>query len=556
MRREGDMKKRVKKVKQDRTYIKEITLPILLEIYKELVNTGKIKFLEDASDRDSVVIRIGKLLGLIREAKRKMKERNDDNFGEYLNWHKMHIEGRELWHKLCSCALNSIDREAKGNSRLFEFLNAATDFEDLLYGLEPFYRDHTLHSLWVYFIGEHIQRNLLPHRHKHLDWYLINDIERERTLYKYSERLVDFAKKKEKKIIEKVNEHRDAMWCIIALCHDLGYSLAKIGDLNKKVEKVLEFFDIPDFRRFGYSLDIEHQYHVSQFLELMAMDVRIVPSESYKGKKALSKEDVLIKGYRDDETYWRLCRAFEEKRHGIISAYLIYKILGIFAESWMRSPAEQWGFDDEEAVDNLIRGDILFAIAQHEFEFSHLNHISSLADILILADELEEFSRYGRQLVSRQYYDTTADVEIEFTPHKPKQGEDIDITIKYKAKHKELKDFASFFILKAERLARTYSLERNRGRNREKGTIKSIKMTFQKDNEQLVFHLYRDFKKTYGRLPAAKFKGEANPIGGDKPVKLKCYDDKICYVDTKGDKKTLDEWFKNLVEHKKWEYDN
>ena len=25
-------------------------------------------------------------------------------------------------------------------------------FEDILYGLEPYYRDHTLHSLWVYYL--------------------------------------------------------------------------------------------------------------------------------------------------------------------------------------------------------------------------------------------------------------------------------------------------------------------------------------------------------------------------------------------------------------------
>ncbi len=77
----------------------------------------------------------------------------------------------------------------------------------------------------------------------------------------------------------------------------------------------------------------------------------------------------LIKCYRDDSIYWRLCRALEKKQHGILSSYLIYKIPGIFADATVRGPAEEWGLDDNEAVENIIRGDILFAIAQHELRY-------------------------------------------------------------------------------------------------------------------------------------------------------------------------------------------
>ena len=55
-----------------------------------------------------------------------------------MDWFKTHQKGKDLWVKLASCALNGIDEESKGNSKLFEFLDAATDFEELLYGLEPF----------------------------------------------------------------------------------------------------------------------------------------------------------------------------------------------------------------------------------------------------------------------------------------------------------------------------------------------------------------------------------------------------------------------------------
>ena len=55
---------------------------------------------------------------------------------------------------LSSYALRNIDSSYKGSADLFKFLDVATEFEDLLYGLEPYYRDHTLHSLWVYLLGD------------------------------------------------------------------------------------------------------------------------------------------------------------------------------------------------------------------------------------------------------------------------------------------------------------------------------------------------------------------------------------------------------------------
>jgi hypothetical protein len=342
---------------------------------------------------------------------------------------------------------------------------------------------------------------------------------------------VDKARKKEKKLNKEINIYKDAIWCLIALCHDLGYSLAKLDELNKKVKKVLNYFDLSTFRQVGYSLDVEHQYLVSQFLELMAIDVRIVPSTDQK--------EELVKCYRDDSTYWQLCRALEKKQHGILSSYLIYKILGIFADTSVRGPAEEWGLDDEEAKENVIHGDILFAIAQHEFDFAYLNQLGSLAEILILADELEEFSRYGRKMLSREYHDTTAEARISFTPDKPKLGRDIDILILYEvADHHPL---GVFFKRKAEQLCRKYSLEQYQGKENI-CSIKSIKLTAEKKGGKYSFHLYSDPNKNKGYLPKTKI-GDVEYKEAEYP--LTCMDDKIYYIDPKGKKISFDEWFEN-----------
>ncbi len=513
--------------------MEKITVLGLLRKYERWVKNGEIQFLRKGSaEQKSILALVRELISDFQAAEDKQKTGKGD-ISENLDWYKTHQNGRDLWKELASSAVNNIDKDSKGNSTLFEFLEAATEFEDIMYGLEPYYRDHTLHSLWVYFIGEYILRELLSHIHDDLNWYLYNDIEKEKSFYPI---LLKEAIKKEKEICKEVTKHKDAVWCLMALCHDLGYSLAQLNMLNEKVKNVLRFFDLPNFRHIGYSLDIEHQYIASQFLDLMAMEVRIVPSSD--------KKDVLIKCYRDDSTYWRLCRGFEKKQHGILSSYLIYKILDIFAEAWMRGTAEEWGLDDEEAIENIIRGDILFAIAQHEFDFAHLNQLSSLADILILADELEEVSRYGREMLSRKYHDTTADTAINFKPNNPKQGNDVEIYITYEvAKHHSLNDF---FKRKAQSLCRIYSLEQEQGREKF-STIKSLKMTAEggKEGKKLNFNLFRDSSKNEGYLPKTKIDGKEYK---EAEYPLICIDDKIYYFDPKGRKISFDEWFENVGE--------
>lgn len=489
--------------------MKKITILDLLQRYHTWVSNGQVQFLQRSTPGGQKEILAG-LSSLISDFERAAREqrKNGRDISEIMDWHETHKKGRSLWEKLLSSALSYIDPESKGNSRIFEYLEAATGFEDLLYGLEEYYRDHTLHSLWVYLIGEHILRDHLPRVHADLNWYIINDIEKEES--SYSPKLFEEAKDKEKQLCKEVNKKRDSIWCVMALCHDLGYSLEKLGKLNERVRNVLQFVDLPNFQQIGYSLDIEHQYHVSQFLELMAMEMRIVPSEDLK--------NVLIKGYRDDSTYWRLCRAFEQKKYGILSSYLIYKILHIFADSWVRGPAEEWGLQNDEAVDNIIRGDILHGIAQHEFDFAYLHELSSLADILVLADELEEFSRYGRPMSSRKYYDTTADAAITFKRNKNA----IEIEITYEmAKHQDNKQYYKFFVDKAERLCELYSLSEEDGSTRYP-LIRSLRMIVMRQDKTLSFYRKGAIYRAY--LPRTKLDGKVYEAGERD---LDCIDDKL-----------------------------
>ena len=600
----------------------QMKVTTLLEEYQKWVNAEAIQFLQESKQQEEVSECINKLIPIMEALEKGNGEKKEKQKGGEYNWHAAHKKGRELWEILAKYALRDIEPTSKGNSKLYNFLSAATAFEDILYGLESYYRDHTLHSLWVYLIGEYILREKLKDTgiREKLEWYLFNDIKEDEAKCSYPGVLVKYSDIKANIITKVVTRYRDAIWCIMALCHDLGYSLEKLSTLNDKVTAVLKFFDISDLERTGYSLDIEHQYLVSQCLELMAMDVRIVPDEDLSEVEKMDKDpqnetknrldgidyrklekelekviqertildttelikatlqlddtldedkktlkDVreldkktLIKCYRDDSTYWRLCRALEKKQHGILSSYLIFKILGIFADATVRGPAEEWGLDDDEVVENIIRGDILFAIAQHEFDFAHIFEFNSLADVLILADELEEFSRFGRPLQSREYYPTMADAKVDLTPDP--NNEDIMLNITYDVKKDH--NLILFFIRKAERLCRIYSLN-ERGEKRRNYGIKQIIMKAKSksdDNKQgsrkptfeLTIKLNR--KATENEVCFQAYES-GSPKGDISNCEIILYDDKICYVPSDGEKeesegeskeKTLIDWFKEL----------
>ncbi len=501
----------------------------LLDEYAGWVKKGDVRFLKDDPKKQE------EILGLIDELKKALPEDP-----EKLDWHEAHKRGQKLWKALASHALHSLDRAAKGNSELFKFLVAATEFEDLLYGLEKYYRDHTLHSLWVYLIGEHILRKRLPEVYDDLNWYVYNDIEIEKP--RYPAKLLAGAREREKKLLGKANEKKDAIWCLMALCHDLGYSLAKLSNLNEKITNVLKYFDISNLQRVGYSLEIEHQYIVSQFLELMAADVHIVPSADEKMP--------LIKCYRDDSTYWRLCRALEKREHGILSAYLVYKILLFFADVSVRGPAEDWGLDDNEAVNDIIRGTILFGISQHEFQFAHLNELGGLDEVLVLADELEEFSRYGRQLQSRKYYHTTADPQVSFKTGARDGRKYIDIDIVYEVASDPSDLLKPFFKRKIDFLCRRYSLEQEEENGNQESKyyrIRRITMTAKGKEETLWVRLCDDPSKNKAYLPKTtvyRKKGKTDYEAKEYEVRMR--DDKMYVVtDRRGDPSeypSLDEW--------------
>ncbi len=120
--------------------MQKITILGLLLKYEKWLDNGDIQFLGKGTEGRKIVLNIVK--DLISDFKKASE--NGGDISSNLDWHETHKKGRELWHELASYSLNYINRDSKGNSKLFEFLEAATEFEDLLYGLER-YKTSRLH---------------------------------------------------------------------------------------------------------------------------------------------------------------------------------------------------------------------------------------------------------------------------------------------------------------------------------------------------------------------------------------------------------------------------
>lgn len=415
--------------------MEQVNVPILLEAFRVEVAEGNISFIESAREVERL-----RVLSLVADLQSIFQHAGPNE--ENLNWEACHKECTELWKLLVRLALRAIDDESKGNARLAGFLDAAALFEETLYGLEPYYRDHTLHSVWVYLLGDFLLRGQMRPTYDDLNWYLYNDVEYDDDWASYRRE----ARQKESDLTAEANARRDAIWCITALCHDLGYSLSKLGKINERVAKVLDFLELQRFDRIGYRLGIEQQYLTKQFLELMADDPRIEVDSD--------RDEVVVKLYRDDSSYWRLCESMEKRDHGTLSAFVLYKLLGLFGDATLRGPAEEFGLDDDEASDTLIRGTILYAIAQHQFMYAWADELGSLADVLLLADEAEEFSRYGRPLMTRKYFPTTARVSLGVAYSGAGESREAEIYVEYDMYSGQ--PIEDFFWRKARRLVEVY----------------------------------------------------------------------------------------------------
>lgn len=211
-----------------------------------------MKFYLDQMEKDNIIF-LQKKPELKEDIKKLVTELSEED--------KMNSKikiATKLWKKLFEASMTYISPNKQGYDKIFQYFDSYVEFEELIFASDSFYRDHTLHCLWVYFLGEYIRRN------EEFDPLF----EEERQADQMAELIADIMEQLGVFDIKKMSEIRGAsettkeilmldesVRCVAALTHDLGYPLKKIEKINKSIKKVLPYFAINNFDDFTFEYE-------------------------------------------------------------------------------------------------------------------------------------------------------------------------------------------------------------------------------------------------------------------------------------------------------------
>ncbi|MGN0352981.1 MAG: hypothetical protein ACI4ES_15150 [Roseburia sp.] len=353
----------------------------------------------------------------------------------------------KLWKYLFEASMSSISSDKQGYDKIFKYFDSYVEFEELIFASDSFYRDHTLHCIWVYFLGEYIRR-------KDTFKPLFADETSMSTLYfsflnfleEYHIVTGDALEriKSTTDILQQLIKNDEAIRCVSALTHDLGYPLKKIEKINKSIKKVLPYFAINNFNDFNFEYENIQQEFVNNFIDFISRNymTRLNLNNDSEAiiKKLFTFNEFgeLISINKDafealtDEERDSLARAgeldvsfhavvgkkngfyndFEDYRHGIMSAFLLCKNLRAFQNIDYNAISEKpSNLNYYSNAEILSLQSILTSISKHTSDMFKISSIDS-ETYLTFVDELEEFSRISRASQNREYVEEFCDTAL------------------------------------------------------------------------------------------------------------------------------------------------
>ncbi len=385
---------------------------IVIDFYIGLVNKDVFDFLKGKSIKEEV-----------KYALRELRKSSDLN--------KKIDNAKKLWKKLFEASMSFIDTNKRGYDKLFRYFDEYVKFEELIFASDSFYRDHTLHSIWVYLLGEYLvyskQFGIFEDHYHFFD----NCAYIEQMLNKIDD--INNAKK-----FNDLSQNRimqDSLRCISALTHDLGYPLKKIEKINESIKKIMPYFSINRFNDFYFNFEGLHQSFIISFLEALSVNIKItvgdtevdeIMSRIFEHKvienkyilKSINNNTLielsddekdrikkhigpLIKIESDIEKRLRFSFDLEQYEHGIMSALLLVKTVDCFRKFSLNNFNNRETSDISYAYDPKL--EILTAIANHTSKGFQIKGLHNLSEYLLLIDEIEEFSRISRADQNRAF---------------------------------------------------------------------------------------------------------------------------------------------------------
>ncbi|WP_027358608.1 hypothetical protein [Desulforegula conservatrix] len=280
-----------------------------------------------------------------------------------------------------------------GIDDLYAYFNQFTEFESILYGTDKFYRDHIIHPINVWIIGLHIIK-------KFGSSFKILSCE------KIEVAKNDSGDNGQSKMHLSIAE-LSAMWTVISLTHDIGYPLEKVEKINDQLEKMLGQFGKIKFNRSNFAFENRHDNLVNfliNFISSVAKPDSNNPHSltNHKQWKFWTKKSKIAKHKKDSKEnnwfihkrwkYWsKFSKSWEAYDHGIVSSLILLKSLTFFIEADYAdsSPLTK----NEDARQFAIRSEILHSIAAHTTPKIYHLLTNNLPFLLILCDEMQEWSR-------------------------------------------------------------------------------------------------------------------------------------------------------------------
>ncbi|WDV44341.1 hypothetical protein PV797_12475 [Clostridiaceae bacterium M8S5] len=344
---------------------------------------------------------------------------------------------KDLWKILFEAAMSFIHVDKVGYENLFSYFDKYVEFEELIFATDSFYRDHTLHCLWVYFLGEYIyyKDEFYPVVKEGIDKAMrlvkmISELSQD-------EEIVDILGPKAIDSIratEKMVKMSQSVRCISALTHDLGYPIKKINRINASIGKILPNFSIKTFDEFDFSYNNEQVQFIKSFIDFIgddiSCDITITKKDEDKDKIKQEREkfvqeddmDALINSIKESikdsdanevkvntvlkhmpAQRLRYANDFETYQHGIMSAYLLMNTLRAFKTMNYHYKGDELVVDLESMASLGAKQDILKAISDHTCDGFTMKDLFGVSEFLTFVDELEEFSRISRGNQYRQY---------------------------------------------------------------------------------------------------------------------------------------------------------
>lgn len=298
---------------------------------------------------------------------------------------------KELWKLLIDDAIIFLkekdnrekfhDRMTLGTKELYDFMEEFQKFEPILYGVVPNYRDHIAHVFRVYFLGQYVIKTAIG----------FENVEFERSS-------------------QVLASEKEAMWCIMALTHDLGYSLERVHHINQRVRGMLQRFGNIPVQEIAYS-------YFTQFGTISEFVVRFLSSVIVETSGKLAT-------HIQAKYYQKFLAALGNFNHGVMSSIILMKDLVYFKESDYELD-EIKPLDAEDARQFIIRREILRAIASHNCDDIYYLKIKNFPFLLTVFDEMQEWGRprlvdvfkrgeSSTELTIRKFDGKTVDYKVTF----------------------------------------------------------------------------------------------------------------------------------------------